>query len=85
MENENVSNNKNNILFGWISFGLGIATWFLFFFSLLLSPAAVVLGIISLKKEGKHWSSIVGIILGGVSILAMISSFFFLASSLFLF
>ena len=73
---------NKKIVMGWISFGLGIATWILLFFSMLLSPAALILGILSLVKEGRHWSSIVGICLSGASLLTMLFGMIFFASLL---
>jgi len=71
-EQKYATENKKTEIMGWVSFGLGIATWILVFISILLSPAAIVLGIISLVKEGKNWMAIVGLILGAVSVLFMI-------------
>jgi len=66
------------VVMGWVSFGLGIATWVLVWFSIVFSPAAVVLGILSLLKEKKHWSAIVGLTLGGLSLITMILGIIFL-------
>jgi len=65
-------------LFGWISLGLGILSIVpflgilynvsgLYFF--LLSPVAVISGIIGLFRERKRWRSILGILIGSVPML----------------
>lgn len=66
-------------VFGWVSLGLGIAAWTIIQLSIQLSPAAVALGIIGLKKEGVHWSSIAGICLGGLLLLFRIFGLSFLS------
>ncbi|MCL1936534.1 MAG: hypothetical protein FWF57_09215 [Defluviitaleaceae bacterium] len=71
---------KKAPIFGWIAFGLGITTWILWDFSMILSPSAVIIGIISLVKEKRNWQGIVGLCLGSASVFAMIIGVILIAS-----